>query len=106
MPAPGKRLRTKTRGIWSRRRADGTLVYGITYTTQDGRTIRRKVGPTKAVAEDALNAVRTDMARGAYHLAPVIRSPTFKTFSKKYLEHAKTEKRSWRPVAVQSVRSE
>jgi integrase len=79
-----------------RKRADGTKVYGITYTNPDGRTIRKKVGPSKALAEDALNAVRTDMARSVYHLSPVIRSPTFKAFTKKYVDHAKTEKRSWR----------
>jgi len=92
---PGKRVKTKTRGIWSRRRSDGTLVYGITYTTPDGRTIRKKVGPSKVLAEESLNAVRTDMARGIYHLAPVLRSPTFRAYAKKYLVHAKTEKRSW-----------
>jgi len=95
MSAAGERHRTKTRGIWARRRKDGTIVYGITYTTPDGRTIRKKIGPTKALAEEALNAVRTDMARGVYHLAPVLRSPTFKAFAKKYLDHAQTEKRSW-----------
>lgn len=91
-----KRQRTKTRGVWLSRRRDGTVIYGITYTTAEGVTVRKVVGPKKALADEALNAVRTDIARGAYHLAPIIQSPTFRAFAKKYIEHAPTEKRSWR----------
>lgn len=93
---PGKRVPTKTRGIWYRVQQDGTKVYGITYTTPDGKTVRKNVGPTKDLAQDALNAVRTDLARGAYHLSPAIRSPSFRAFSEQYMEHAKTEKKSWK----------
>jgi integrase len=82
-----------------RKRADGTKVYGITYTNPAGRTIRKIVGPAPGVniemARAALATVQADKARGAFNLAPVLRSPLFRIFATQYLDHARTEKKSW-----------
>lgn len=90
----GKRF-TVERGLWCRKRSDGSLVWGITYQTPVG-TRWETVGEFKTIARDALASRKADVARGKYDFTKPTDYPLFASFVDTYVDHAKQHKRSWK----------
>ncbi len=61
----------------------------------EGRKIRDSVSPNKRIAEDALKAVKGEIAQGKYNLKRDTKSPKFEEYVKVYLEYSKANKRSY-----------
>jgi integrase len=61
----------------------------------EGRRIREVVGPSRKIAQIALDARRGEIAQGRFELRKIKTSPLFKDFAKDYLEWAKANKSSW-----------
>ncbi len=61
----------------------------------DGQKIRDSVSPNKRVAENALKAVKGEIAKGKYNLRRDTKSPKFEDYAKTYLEYSKANKRSY-----------
>ena len=93
------------RGIFAYKpRDDGPVMYGVSYMEPDRGSngkrvrIRKSIGPTKKLAEDALALVQADMVRGIY-VSPDNEPepcPTLTEFSERYLKYAREHKRSWK----------
>ncbi len=92
--APG-RIFTVERGLFVRKRKDGSLVWGISYMV-NYELHRETIGPHKTIAREALAARKSDIARGKYDLTKPADYPYFTDFVDTYLEHAKQHKRSWK----------
>ena len=60
----------------------------------EGRRIREPASKKKSEAEEMLEARKTDIKRGEFHL-PSKRKIKFEDFAEEYMEYAKTNKRSW-----------
>jgi integrase len=92
---PVGRLFMLERGLWARRRADGSVVYGISYRL--GRKLRREtIGPALRRARAELAARKTDRARGKLKADRQPKAPPFDEFAETYVEHARRSKRSWK----------
>jgi len=89
---PGERRRID-KGIYARGRSDGSVIYGIRFEYR-GKQVRINVGPTVTQARRALAVKKAEIAQGRFSLPT--RSPAFRSFAVQYLEHAKTNKASWR----------
>ncbi len=62
----------------------------------EGQKIRDSVSPNKRVAEDALKAVKGEIAQGKYNLRRDTKSPKFEDYAKTYLEYSKANKGSYK----------
>ena len=60
----------------------------------EGRRMREPASKKKTEAEEMLEARKTDIVRGEFHL-PGKRKIKFEKFAQEYLEYAKINKRSW-----------
>ena len=60
----------------------------------EGRRIREPASKSKTEAAEMLEARKTDIVRGEFHL-PGKRKIKFEKFAQEYLEYAKINKRSW-----------
>jgi integrase len=92
--APGQ-IFTVERGLWCRKRKDGSLVWGISYMV-DYTLYRETIGPHKTMARDALEARKTDIKRGEYNLSKPAEFPHFSDFVDTYINYAQQHKRSWK----------
>lgn len=61
----------------------------------EGRRIREAIGPNKRTAEKALAVRRAEIAQGRFQLVDAKPSPRLTDFADLYLDHAKTNKKSW-----------
>lgn len=91
---PGQ-IFTVERGLYVRKRKDGSLVWGISYMV-NYELHRETIGPFKTMAREALAARKADIARGKYDLEKPADFPRFSDFTDTYLEYAKQHKRSWK----------
>ncbi len=82
-------------GVYKKGRRGNKDVWWIDYY-HEGRRRRECVGTSRALAQDALAARRTDIKRGNYDFVLKKKSPRFKDFAHFYLETYSVNKRSCR----------
>lgn len=90
---PGE-VRWIDRNIYARGTRAGTR-YGISFCHR-GTRYRKIVGPTITEARRALAITRSRILQGRYQLAQETPSVPFDALARRYIEHAKTTKASWR----------
>jgi integrase len=84
---PKRNLGTSVRGLYLRGR-----IWWISYSYQ-GQLIRQSVGPDRRLAEQALRAMRGDIARGSFKLRRIEERRAFAEMVAEYIKE-KAEKRS------------
>ena len=76
--------------------------WGLRYTDPNsGKLVRKVIGPNKRVAESCLAKIKVEIAEGRYldkkeQLQPL----PFTEFKIEYLDHSKTNKKSWKRDVV------
>ena len=69
--------------------------YWIDYRDADGRRYREAIGKSKREAEKALAVRKSEIVQGKFNFKKKARRVSFREFTSKYLDYARTNKRSW-----------